>query len=43
MDHAQVLLSDLVDDKEGKFLKVKYIQKKSIDVRPVPQSRATAR
>jgi len=28
----QVLMSDIVDDKTGKYLKVKYIQKKSVDV-----------
>merc|ERR1719253_2312121 len=32
----QVLMSDLVDDPTGKFLKVKYIQKKSVEVCKAP-------
>merc|ERR1719502_2368707 len=32
----QVLMSDLVDDPTGKFLKVKYIQKKSVGVCKAP-------
>merc|ERR1712100_483205 len=31
---VQVLLSDIVDDPTGKFLKVKLIQKKSLDISP---------
>jgi len=30
----QVLLSDLIDDPDGKFLKVKFIQKKSLNIKP---------
>merc|ERR1719353_301234 len=33
---VQVLLSDLIDDASGKFLKVKYIQKKSVTVCKAP-------
>merc|ERR1719182_154677 len=32
----QVLMSDLVEDPTGKFLKVKYIQKKSVEVCKAP-------
>merc|ERR1719199_2407146 len=33
---VQVLMSDLIDDPTGKFLKVKYIQKKSVTVCEAP-------
>jgi len=33
---VQVLLSDLIEDPTGKFLKVKYIQKKSLGCSEIP-------